>query len=182
VEATFEDVYRAHFRFVWQTLGRFGVREADLMDVTQNTFLVVHRKLPGFESRGSLRTWLFAICRGMARDYKRSARIRREVVVDFQEDPLPSAQPETQLEEMANQAVLRSLDSILEKLPEKLRAVFVLFVLDEMSGDEIAWLLQIPLGTVRSRLRLARARINGEIAAFLALLGHRPGVKRCLCS
>src|SRR5579863_6685531 len=83
--ATFQEVYRNHFRFVWRTLGRLGVREADLLDVAQNVFLVVHRQLSGFEGRAEVTTWLFSICRLVAKDYLRSAPIRREVMVDVRE-------------------------------------------------------------------------------------------------
>src|SRR5260370_7074970 len=47
---TFEKVYRAYFRLVWRTLGRLGVREADLMDVTQNVFIVFHLHLSGSQA------------------------------------------------------------------------------------------------------------------------------------
>src|ERR1700733_14438405 len=83
--ATFPEVYRTHFRFVWRTLGRLGVRDADLMDVTQNVFVVVHRQLAGFEGRSELTTWLFSICRLVVKDYRRSAPIRLEVLVDVAE-------------------------------------------------------------------------------------------------
>src|SRR5579864_5836672 len=81
-EASFQEIYRAHFPMVWRALGRLGVREADLMDVTQNVFIIVHRQLGAFEGRSELRTWIFSICRHVAKDYVRSAPIRREVVVD----------------------------------------------------------------------------------------------------
>jgi len=165
----FEDVYRTHFRLVWRNLVRFGVREADLMDVTQNVFMVVHRKLSGFESRAPLTTWLFTVCRLAAKDYLLSARIRREVVVDVNEFPWPGANAKTQLEHVDSQEVLRWFDSILQRLPEKIRAVFVLFALEEMSGNEIASFLEIPIGTVRSRLRLARARIGSDVARFFEI-------------
>src|SRR5260370_5148140 len=160
---TFEDVYRTYFRFVWRTLAMFGVREADRMDVAQNTFIVVHRQLARFEGRAQLTTWLFAICRLVAMDYRRSAPVRREVVVDFNEFALDGAQPETAFEHLDRQDVLRLLDATLEKLPEGRRAVFLLYVLEEMSGEEIAAFLEIPLGTVRSRLRVARKRLGSEI-------------------
>src|SRR5579859_7843587 len=82
---TFQQVYALHFRFVWRALARQGVRESDLMDVTQNVFIIVHRQLAGFEGRAQLTTWLFSICRLVAKDYLRSAPIRREVVVDVRE-------------------------------------------------------------------------------------------------
>jgi RNA polymerase sigma-70 factor (ECF subfamily) len=159
-------VYRTYFRLVWRTLARFGVREADLMDVTQNAFLVVHRQLAGFEGRAQLPTWLFSICRLVAKDYLRSAPIRREVVVDFGKFALKDAQPETQLQHLDKQDLSRLLDAILEKMPEKLRVVFMLFELEEMSGDDIAHVLEIPVGTVRSRLRMSREFFQREAKAL----------------
>jgi RNA polymerase sigma-70 factor (ECF subfamily) len=166
---TFETVYRTHFRLVWRTLGRFGVRDADLMDATQNVFIVVHRQLDAFRGTASLTTWLFAICRNIASDYRRSACVRLEVLVDADEVATREAQPQTQLEHVASQAVLRSLDAILKQLPKKIRAVFELYALQEMTGDEIASFLEIPLGTVRSRLRLAKMRIGNDVARSLGI-------------
>jgi RNA polymerase sigma-70 factor (ECF subfamily) len=156
-------VYRAHFRFVWRTLARFGVRNADLMDVTQNAFIVVHRQLPGFEGRARLETWLFTICRQIAWDYRRSAPVLREVVVDFDEFPLAGTQSEALLEHVDRRSLSRLLYATIEKLPEGKREVFLLFALGDMSGPEIASFLQIPLGTVRSRLRMARERLGNDI-------------------
>jgi RNA polymerase sigma-70 factor (ECF subfamily) len=155
--ARFQDVYRTHFRFVWRTLAGLGVREADRMDLTQNVFIIVHRQLPHFEGRSELSTWLCAICRFVARDYLRSARIRREVILDGRNIA-------KRIDDAGNGTLKRFhthdlsflLESILSKIPDKLRVVFVMFEQDELSGDEIARLLNVPPGTVRSRLRLAR--------------------------
>jgi RNA polymerase sigma-70 factor (ECF subfamily) len=169
VPPKFEDVYRAHFRFVWRTLAMFSVRDADLMDVTQNVFIVVHRQLPGFEGRARLKTWLFAICRQIARDYRQSAPVRREVVVDFDEFALGSTRSEALLEHVDRRTLSRLLYSTIEKLPEEKREVFLLFALEEMSGQEIASLLEIPLGTVRSRLRVARERLGSDMACIMKI-------------
>jgi RNA polymerase sigma-70 factor (ECF subfamily) len=167
--ATFQEVYRAHFRFVWRVLGRLGVREADLMDVTQNVFVVVHRQLAGFEARAELTTWLFSICRLVAKDYLRSAPIRREVVVDVRDLARRSASGDLPLTRLDTQDLSHLLEAILDKMPEKLRLVFVMFELEEMSGEDIARMLNVPVGTVRSRLRLARAAFQREVQ----LLGDR---------
>jgi RNA polymerase sigma-70 factor (ECF subfamily) len=161
---TFPEVYRTHFPFVWRTLGRLGVREADLLDVTQNVFLVVHRQLAGFEGRSKLTTWLFSICRRVARDYLRSAPIRREVLVDVRNLlSLPAASTDSPLRRLDSDELSRMLEAILDRLPEKLRVVFVLFEMEEMSGEDIAHLLEVPVGTVRSRLRLAREAFRREV-------------------
>jgi RNA polymerase sigma-70 factor (ECF subfamily) len=161
--ASFAEVYRAHFRFVWRTLGRLGVREADLLDVTQNVFLVVHRQLAAFEGRSELTTWLFSICRLVVKDYLRSASIRLEVLVDVGELSKRAGTSESPLRRLDSEDLGRMLESVLDKLPEKLRVAFVLFELEEMSGEDIARLLDVPVGTVRSRLRLAREAFQREV-------------------
>ncbi len=156
VPTSFPEVYRTHFLFVWRTLARLRVRKADLLDVTQNVFIIVHRQLPGFEGRAALTTWLYSICQRVARDYLRSALIRREVLVDVGEIAQRGAIRGSAVPWFDSQELAQLLESILSKLPEKLREAFVLFEVDELSGDEIARLLDIPVGTVRSRVRLAR--------------------------
>src|SRR5580693_7342221 len=145
---TFQDVYRAHFRLVWRTLARLGVREADLLDVTQNVFIVVHRQLSRFEGRAELTTWLISICRLVAKDYLRSAPIRREVLVEMRELARRAGPDGGPLDRIGRQDLSRILEAILAQMPEKLRVAFVMFELEELSGEEIARLLDLPVGTV----------------------------------
>ncbi len=179
---TFQGVYQAHFRLVWRALARLGVREADRMDLTQNVFIVVHRQLAGFEGRSQLTTWLCAICRLVARDYLRSARIRHEVVLDADEIAQAMGAGDGVLKWLDSQDASYLLEFLLSRMPQKLRVVFVMFELDELSGDEIAHLLNLPVGTVRSRLRLARRVLQRNLqslrepdgeAALLALAAMR---------
>jgi RNA polymerase sigma-70 factor (ECF subfamily) len=132
------------------------------MDVAQNVFLIVHRQLAAFEGRAQLTTWLFSICRRVARDYVRSGRVRYEVVTDVSYFTKPEEPSDTPLDRLDARDRARLLDAILEKMPEKARVVFVLFELEEMSGDDVAAFLEIPVGTVRSRLRVAREIFTRE--------------------
>ena len=170
----FPEVYRTHFRFVWRTLARLGVREADRMDVCQNVFIVVHRQLPGFEARSELTTWLFSICRLVVKDYLQSAPIRLEVAVDARDLAGRAGCTDSPLRRLDSEELGRTLEVILDKLPEKLRLVFVLFELDEMSGEDIARLLEVPVGTVRSRLRLARVAFQREVRLLGGVDAGRP--------
>jgi RNA polymerase sigma-70 factor (ECF subfamily) len=170
-DAGFRAVYDAHFEFVWRCLRRLGVREPDVFDQTQKVFLVVHAKLGSFEGRSVLTIWLFGICRRVASDYRRSALIRYEVATDpadlesisaWRRDPAGASRPERE----------RVAETILNKLPEAQRIVFVLFELEEMPGEEIAAMLDVPVGTVRSRLRLARESFRREVKRLTAIEDH----------
>lgn len=167
----FEDLYEQHFEFVWRTLRRLGVPAADLADVAQEVFLVVHRRLGDFEERSKVTTWLFRIAAHAARGRRRRAHVRREVsnedavsdVVD------PSDDPSVALEQSDARALLQR---VLCGLAPEQREVFVAFELEGMSGQAIAAALGVPLGTVYSRLRLGRERFHQSVARLRARDNH----------
>ena len=167
---TLERIYEQQADFVFRSLRRLGVQDRDVGDAMQEVFLTVHRTLSGFEGRSSIVTWLFTICRSVARDRQRRAYHRYEVA-----DPaLVDAQPDTRGDvfvRLEHRRRLAELDSILETLEEEQRLVFVLFEIERMTGEEISEALTIPLGTVYSRLRLARV-------AFRAALVRRRAAER----
>src|SRR5882672_9010889 len=67
----FDEVYEAHFDFVWRSVRRLGVDEFGVEDVVQEVFFTAHRRLGEFEGRSSVRTWLFAIVVHLVRHYRR---------------------------------------------------------------------------------------------------------------
>ena len=152
---TLKEVYDEHFHFVWRSLRRLGVRDADVFDVAQDVFLVVHRKLAEFKGRSKMTTWLFAICMNVARDWHR-AGARREVPDG---DVAAGSKRDSSSDlaaDVERRRRLALLEDILDQLVLEQRTVFVLFELEGMGGIEIAELLDVPVGTVHSRLRLAR--------------------------
>jgi RNA polymerase sigma-70 factor (ECF subfamily) len=161
-DADFKALYDTHFRLVWCALNRLGVRDADLMDLTQKVFLTAYLKLPEFEGRSLLSTWLWGICRRVAIAYRRSGAIRYEVATDPVSLEVSTEQRSgTGSEVDATRQV--AVEHILSKLSEPQRIVFTLFEVDELDGPEIAALLNISLGTVRSRLRYARKLFRREV-------------------
>lgn len=162
----FEEIYRAHHDFVWRTLRRMGVSERDVMDASQKVFLVAHRNLPEFHGRSTVKTWLCGIALRVASDYRRSAVSRREVLVA--DIPEGASRDAEQLRRLEDRERVVALDAVLSQLPLEQRTVFVLFELEELTGEQIAELLAVPEGTVRSRLRLARS-------AFSKILAERRG-------
>lgn len=147
-----EEIFRAEVPYVARALRYFGVPDRDLADVCQEVFLVVHRKLPEFEYRSTIRTWLFRICQRSAADYRKRAHVRREIVV---EEPRSGAAMEgdvfTQPLE-ARRELLRALDM----LDDAKRDVFVLFEIEGFDMKEVAEILHCPLQTAYSRLHAAR--------------------------
>jgi RNA polymerase sigma-70 factor (ECF subfamily) len=164
---TFKEVYEEHFRFVWRSLRRLGVPESDASDAAQDVFLVVHRRISEFEGRSKVTTWLYGICYRVARDRRRLAHVRRKV---DDEDLIDQKADETA--DVAGEAERRQglaiLEALLDELPLDQRAVFTLFELEGMTGDAIAEALEIPVGTVYSRLRLAREQFRKSLGRMQA--------------
>lgn len=150
------ELFRQHAQFVWRALRRLGVREGDVDDVCQEVFVVVVRRLSTFEGRSSIRTWIYGIAARAASDYRRSGRVRREVVTEA--PPEPSSAP-TQDDAIAAGEARAMLDELLETLDDERRAVFVLYEIEELTMPEVAEALGCPLQTAYSRLHAARKAI-----------------------
>ncbi len=161
----FQAVYREHFASIWRAMRRFGVAERDAEDAAQEVFVIAYRAWDKFEGRSSLRTWLFGIAFRVAAGRRRLLPARREVLGDegLSEAITAADDPELSLEK---RELLGLLDAGLASLPLEQRAVLILFELEGFSGEEIATSLELPLGTVRSRLRLGRAAFSRAVRAL----------------
>lgn len=164
-ERSVEELFRAHGHFVWRTLSRMGVREADLPDLLQEVFVIVQRKHRSFDGTSRATTWLFAIAARVAANHRRAARHRREALVaDLPERPDEVESPEAVV---ARSQASELLHAAIDALPPQHRAVLVMYELEGQSGEEIASELGIPVGTVRSRLHHARKRVMDALPAHL---------------
>jgi RNA polymerase sigma-70 factor (ECF subfamily) len=144
-------IYAAHFDPVWHHLRRMGIAAADREDLTQEVFLVVHRRLAVFDRARPLRPWLIGIATRVALSYWRTARRRPGDVAsasDPEADTAGAAGPDHDARQLLA-ALLATLD------PEQ-RVMFVLHELEGFSVPEIAKLSEVPLNTVYSRLRRIR--------------------------
>ncbi|HVV83136.1 MAG TPA: sigma-70 family RNA polymerase sigma factor [Kofleriaceae bacterium] len=157
---TFAEVYREHVAFVWQVLRRLGVAPADLPDACQEVFLTVHRRLPEFEHRSSLRTWLYGIAVRCASAQRRRARRSPETPSTTAPEPTVDA---AQSESMARRQARALVDEILDELDDDKRAVFVLYELEELTMAEAAAALGCPLQTAYSRLHAARKTFEAAL-------------------
>jgi len=126
-------------------------------DVTQDVFIKVWRALPGFDGRASLSTWIYTIARNASLSALRARRPQSSLsdpeVMDAV-DAIDTAAPAESTVERA--ALLRLVD----QLPTKQRQVIMLFYMEEQSHEEVATMLAMPVGTVKTLLHRARARLS----------------------
>ncbi len=158
---TVAEIFREHGPYLWRALLGLGVRSGDVDDACQEVFVVVHRRLKEFDGR-ALRSWLYAICLRVASEYRRSARVRREVMMDELPEA-PSAAP--QLESVHSQELWSRLQGALDTLDDDKRAAFVLYEIEELTLREVSAAIGCPLQTAYSRLNSAREQVRQQLAA-----------------
>ncbi len=163
-EPAWEELVRLHTRRVYALCYRFTGSGSEAQDLTQEVFLRVFRTLRSFRSvEGSFATWLARVTRNLLIDHYR--RTRQERVTDSIEEQLPmleeagaaaSTRPDTAV---AGREASEILQATLQKLSPDLREAVILRDLQEMEYREIASVLEIPEGTVKSRINRGRAEL-----------------------
>jgi RNA polymerase sigma-70 factor (ECF subfamily) len=155
--SSFEEVMIEHTPRVFRSLRYLGVPEADVKDAAQEVFLVVHRRLDEFRGEASISTWIYEICNRIAKASRRRSASRRDAPV-----PEPPVVPidANQESDLAAEQARQRLKQMLELLPEEQRLVIVLHEIEELSMRDVANLVNCPIFTAYSRLRLARKRLE----------------------
>lgn len=141
------------YRMIWRLLRRLGVHEHAVDDATQQVFLVAAERLADI-APCSERSFVFGTALRVSQSFRRRhSREAPSAEADLNVSPLPGP------DELSEQRRRRELlDRLIERLPLDLRSVFILFELEGLSSPQIAELVDVPLGTVASRLRRARER------------------------
>jgi len=146
--------------FLWRTLRNLGVAQADLDDAVQQVFIVASRKLCDI-APGRERAFLFGTAQHVASRCRRTrARQRETLDAELLEDLVGSYDP---AEELDRAQARRMLDALLDRLPMEAREVLVLYEIEQLTLAQIADTLDMPLGTVASRLRRARELFVAEV-------------------
>jgi RNA polymerase sigma-70 factor (ECF subfamily) len=163
-EAAWEELVRAHTRQVYGLCFRFTGSGSEAQDLTQDVFMRVFKTIKSFRStEGSFTTWLARVTRNLLIDHYR--RTRQERVTDSIEEQLPVLQevgagaavrPDHQV---AGREASEILQATLQKLSPDLREAVILRDLQELEYREIADVLSIPEGTVKSRINRGRAEL-----------------------
>lgn len=158
----FAAVYPDQAQFVWAVLQRMGVRPADLEDVLQEVFMVVHRRLHTYDGTSLVTTWLYGISLRVVANYRRRAWRRLERPAP--DEPDTRSSDPTPEEALVTRQGQDRLQAILDELDPDKRAVFVMFEIERIPCDAIAALVGAPVGTVYSRLHSARAQFEKLVA------------------
>jgi RNA polymerase sigma-70 factor (ECF subfamily) len=161
---SFEELYREHKRFVCLFAWRMGVPEGDVPDVMQKVFMALHEAIAArrVDTGAPLKAWLRKVTFRTARDHLERAHQDREVLsLDGAVEAVDGApSPE---ERVVTIDLHRFVDGVLGTLPRELRVVLVMSDLEDMTGRDIAEVLELPEGTVSSRLRAARRAFEAAL-------------------
>lgn len=178
---SFQQVYEAHFHYIWRCLRGLGVSEHALDDAAHDVFLVVQRKLSSFDgSEARLTTWLYEIALRIGRRYRsQTAKDARRSVALLPPELDEASAEQVSVEQADRGCELEHAERLalarraLDALDADKREAFVLGCVEQRSAPEIAELTGVPLNTVYSRLRAARRVFAAEIARLEAVAGRR---------
>jgi len=155
-----------HVGHVARILRNAGTADADIDDDVQRVFIALSNRLDDVRM-GAERSFLIQTALHMAAHSRRTAARRREILTD---QPPEVVDPIAGPEEMANRRqVRRTLDQILGQMETELRVVFSLYEFEQMTTAEISAVLDIPRGTVASRLRRARVEFRERVSRLESL-------------
>src|SRR3989338_8896660 len=154
-------------------ISRFVRNQNDTLDITQEAFLKAYRALPNFRGDSAFYTWLYRIAINTAKNYlslqsRRSAEVEQDFTeieqIDGDNVLKDHATPEHLL---LTDEIQATIISTIEQLPEDLRLAITLREIEGLSYEEIAEVMECPIGTVRSRIFRAREAIDNQLAPLL---------------
>ena len=164
-QVAWERIVRLHWRRVFNVAYKFVGKHDEAEDLTQDIFLKIFKSLDTFDRRANFQTWLISVSRNLCIDHYRSVRKERQTIDrDVDANELSPAAPEpgpiAALEQRDRVTLLRDA---LASLPESLRTAVVMRDIQELSYQDIAARLQLPEGTVKSRINRGRTELARQI-------------------
>ena len=170
----FEMLVVKYNRRLGRLLSRFIKDEHEVNDVVQESFIKAYRALPNFRGDSAFYTWLYRISINTAKNFLANNNKRPIMSSDITngdgadsdvvEQVADNLTPEA---ELMNKQILQTVESAVAKLPEDLRRAITLREMDGLSYEEIAEVMQCPIGTVRSRIFRAREVIAADLRPLL---------------
>ncbi|MCH7817934.1 MAG: sigma-70 family RNA polymerase sigma factor [Candidatus Marinimicrobia bacterium] len=152
--------------FVFRFLGQIDEAE----DIVQDTFLKVYKNKNAYENIARFSTWIYTIAGNLAKTELRKRKRRRIFSIsrmgpDEKEFELPTSDKSPE-EDADSRFTEKIIQTAIQELPEKFRTVVILRDIQELSYDEISMILEVPLGTVKSRVNRARLKLRDLLKAM----------------
>jgi len=170
----FELLVLKYQRKLGRLLSRFVRDPAEVEDVTQEAFIKAYRALPGFRGESAFYTWLYRIGINTAKNYLVALGRRAPTSTGFDNEEAEgfedadqlrdSSTPESELE---GKEIAATVNRAMDALPKDLRTAITLREIEGLSYEEIANVMNCPVGTVRSRIFRARDAIAAELRPLL---------------
>jgi RNA polymerase sigma-70 factor (ECF subfamily) len=158
-------IYERHVADVDHWVRRLTGPREDVEDLVHEVFLIAVRRRGSFRGEASVKTWLFRIAHNVVRGRRRRERVRRWLFARHVENlPAERVAIVTPLEEIEQREQSARLYAALDRIPDDYRAALILYEIEGLSGEQVAELLGVPLGTIWVRLHRGRARLLRELS------------------
>ncbi len=170
----FELLVAKYQRKLGRLLSRFIRDPTEVEDVTQEAFIKAYRALPSFRGDSAFYTWLYRIGINTAKNYLVAMGRRAPTTTEIDSEEAEGFEDGEQLRdlntpenEMMSRQVAETVNQTLEELPEELRTAITLREIEGLSYEEIAEVMNCPIGTVRSRIFRGREAISAKVKPML---------------
>ncbi len=186
-EEAFAWLISTYHQPIYSVIARMLQNPADAADVTQDVFIKVFRGIGGFHGESSLKTWMYRIALHEASNQRRwwSRHCRQEVTIETETGHSADGQPicikdtlvdanESPFDLAAHEEIRARVEAELREISEPFRSVLILRDIEGFAYEEIAEILNVQLGTVKSRLMRGRAQIKARLAPFAEAAAKRP--------
>jgi RNA polymerase sigma-70 factor, ECF subfamily len=176
----FELLVMKYQRKLGRLLSRWVRDPAEVEDVTQEAFIKAYRALPSFRGESAFYTWLYRIAINTAKNYLVALGRRAPTTTGFDNEEAEGFEDAEQLRdsntpesELEGKQIAAVVNKAMDALPEDLRTAITLREIEGLSYDEIASVMNCPIGTVRSRIFRAREAIATELRPLLGTEENR---------
>jgi RNA polymerase sigma-70 factor, ECF subfamily len=176
----FEMLVIKYQRKLARLLGRLVRDQAEVEDVTQEAFIKAYRALPSFRGDSAFYTWLYRIGINTAKNYLVASGRRAPTSTIYDSEEAEGFEEGNQLRdvntpenELASKQIAEIINATMDELPEELRTAITLREIEGLSYEEIAEIMNCPIGTVRSRIFRAREAIAEKLKPQLELGNDR---------
>ncbi len=160
-----DHIYERNVTDVERWVRRLAGPRQDVEDIVHDVFLIAVRRQGDFRGDATLKTWLFRIADRVVRGRRRRERVRRWLFMRHGEDAsLARGAVVTPLEEIEQREQTARLYAALDRLPDDYRTALILYEIEGMSGEQVAELVGVPLGTIWVRLHRGRAKLLCELS------------------